>query len=163
LITAMIWDDDHKAYRYPGALVTNQGHETVLIPLLKDNSNTVEWVYPVEEIPTFTQRGESFHRRTGLFSVTAQDPDNPDFKPSMAGVVGLRINYPYQSATLSQFKAAPTDPKQPDDPFPPNLNQPVAADDTQLQQGETGGYNLIVQPNPEKPDDDTYGNRPYSG
>lgn len=81
--------------RYPGALVAGPDGLTVMIPRITtadDGTTTVvDWVAPIEEVLPVGQTESHF----GI--------DAPDTK--WAGVVSVRVTYPYQSATLSAFSA----------------------------------------------------------
>ena len=48
------------------------------------------------------------------------------------GLAAVRINYPYQAATLSGYQSAPPDV----DPIPPNMANFITADDGGVQQTE---------------------------
>ena len=59
-----------------------------------------------------------------------EDGSNADPLPDR-GLAAVRINYPYQAATLSGFRSsAPTDI----DPLPPNISNVILADDGSVQQ-----------------------------
>ncbi len=108
---------DRNFIRYPGALLvdaTKPSGYTVGIPLITtravDGVETIRWIKVIEEIePT--------------------DTNDPKYDPfSVAntvtrGIVALRINYPFQSASMSSFR--PNAAGQ----FEPTIGQPSAADD----------------------------------
>ena len=108
---------DRNFIRYPGALLvdaTKTSGYTVGIPLVttraSDGVETIQWIKIVEEIePT--------------------DTTDPKYNPfSVAntitrGIVALRINYPFQSASMSSFR--PNAAGQ----FEPSVGQPNSADD----------------------------------
>ncbi len=109
--------------RYPGALVTDDDSTDdpvdppsaglmVLVPLVtRDGSGgeAVRWVEVVEDIQTGDPSGD--------------DPSDPFHIASpQKGLVALRINYPFQAASLSSFRPAAG-------PFEPNIGTPQVADD----------------------------------
>jgi TadE-like protein len=107
---------------------------TVGIPLVDSRigtgAETITWVPVVQEIRA-TQDSDCPTR--GAFSLVylaAADgcgplpPDDP--RVTNRGLAAVRINYPYQAATLSGFRSSPpTDT----DPLPPNASNPIVADD----------------------------------
>ena len=139
LVPMMIYDTDQNVYRYPGALVKNNatGNETVLVPLVNYQTNppTISWLFPVDEI---------LSNGISAFPVSAADPSNPSFVP---GIVALRINYPYQSASLSGFRSNPAGP------FEANGNNVIEADDSTVNEGAIPtNYSLVVAANSGNPD-----------
>lgn len=144
LIPTYIFDRNsgpNGVYRYPGALVTNEdGAVTVLIPIVNDG--TVTWVAPVEEIrlPDLST-GETF----GQYSLVPPESEIQNFEP---GIVALRINYPYQSASMSGFgESMGTEPHR------GNIRDPLVADDNQLVDSGSGRYSLIVPINDHIPNE----------
>jgi hypothetical protein len=129
---------------------------TVGIPLVEsrgaDGAESIRWVPVVEEIRA-AQDAECPAR--GPFSLiylaTADDcgPLDADPLPDR-GLAAVRVNYPYQAATLSAYQpSVPTF----DDPVPPNVANPVLADDGAVQQNNVGPGSPL--------DDGAIG--PYSG
>ncbi len=130
---------DANLIRYPGALLedpsTPTGY-TVGIPLVASRSangvETIRWVPVVEEIDTEDSPADN-------------DGPNPDpFQVSSAaqGIVALRINYPFQSASMSSFRP------NADGPFEPTVGNVNVADDggvTETNPGDRPG-GLIGQP-----------------
>src|SRR6184192_1182055 len=56
------------------------------------------------------------------------------------GLAAVRINYPFQAATLSGFQSAsPTST----DPIPPNISMPILADDSGVEQTNEAPGGLI--------------------
>ena len=119
----MIFDelpDGARLLRYPGALLedvdgtcaeTDTGF-LVAIPRELNDGATIDWLDVVEEILD-PNTGQS------RFPVNAAPLGT-------GGVVALRVNYPFQSTMLSGYRAtAPTA----DDPLPPNIANPILADD----------------------------------
>ena len=103
---------DANLLRYPGALLTSGSTPTgftVGIPLVvgrgADGVETVRWLPVVEEIDS------------------ADNPDPFRISSPDRGIVALRINYPFQSASMSSFR------QDPNDPFAPTIGSPNAADD----------------------------------
>ncbi len=80
LASAMIYDADLNAYRYPGAIVTNQlGQATVIVPLViardaNTGVETIEWHRPVEEVKFQDGQGKY---TVGQFSIAASGAINP--------------------------------------------------------------------------------------
>ena len=120
LATLMIVDNSIpglRLLRYPGALLTSASTPTgftVGIPLVvgRDGAGveTIRWIPVIEEI---------------------ESPDNPDpfqISSNQRGIVALRINYPFQSASMSSFR--PNDLGS----FEPTIGSPNAADDGQVSE-----------------------------
>ncbi|MEM7231762.1 MAG: hypothetical protein AAF517_06290, partial [Planctomycetota bacterium] len=99
-------------------------YDTVLIPIVS-SSGDISWVAPVEEIRTTSPAGIVGPYATGTPGI-------------VSGVVALRINYPFQSATISRFEF-------PDEPDTGILA--VSADDSALTPGNSGRYTLIGSEN----------------
>ncbi len=141
LIPVMIFDRQHSggSWRYPGAVVLNtvtpEPEETVLVPIVRNGE--IRWVAPVEEVRV-DHDGDSATAPVGPFSVLPPEPTPPGFVP---GVVALRINYPFQSAAMSDFTPSP------EGALEPNLDRVVTADDASLTAGATGVYALQVAAN----------------
>jgi len=132
LATVYIFDNVNGVYRYPGAIVTNENNEqTILIPVVHSD-DTVSWVAPVEEmrVPDLG---------IGPFSIVPPASPPPNFEP---GVVALRINYPYQSASMSGFGESSGTP-----PHRGNIGNPISADDSNLTEEGSGRYSLVVSEN----------------
>lgn len=120
---------DANLIRYPGALLqdpsTPTGY-TVGIPLVASRSaigvETIRWVPVVEEIDTED-------------SSTDNDGPNPDpFQVSSSGqgIVALRINYPFQSASMSSFRP------NAEGPFEPMLGNVNVANDGAVRETNVG-------------------------
>jgi hypothetical protein len=106
--------------RYPGAVVEVGGQKLVFIPQIvsqsTDGTATIRWHRVIEEIvPTVTGNPNP----PGPFSMTSTIAAT-----ELRGLVALRINYPFEAATLSAYHH-PVD-AGPDDP---NRNQVVLAND----------------------------------
>jgi hypothetical protein len=139
--------------RYAGALMADAGGAacsaigpngqaaptglTVGIPLVNERgaggAESITWVPVLQEIRA--ARDAECPAR-GPFSLLYQ-PNQDDCGPLEAdpvpdrGLVAVRVNYPYQAATLSAFRpAAPTDV----DPLPPNVANFIVADDGSVQE-----------------------------
>jgi len=115
---------DRRFIRYPGALLSDgdmpSGY-TVGIPLVTargvNGVESIRWVPVVEEIKRSDDQS--------LFNF-----ETPD-----GGIVALRINYPFQSASMSSFANNA-------DPFEPTIGSPNAADDgavNELNEGDRPG------------------------
>jgi hypothetical protein len=141
--------------RYPGALVTpgdesalpplpsgfNDSGLRVAVPLVEGRDagtgkeTTVRWVAVVEEVTP------------GAFSVTSG--------LLQSGMVTLRINYPFQAATLSGYTQGAGGPFEP--------NNPIQAEDSGISESNAppGGGNPAQPANldPSNP----LNNQPYSG
>jgi hypothetical protein len=160
LLPVMIYDqvNGQQLLRYPGALftstnttpsssgITPSGY-VVRVPVLTTSgaAQTLNWVYPIE--PILDSTGND------AFSLAATTTSG------MSGAVALRINYPYQSASMSGFQppANPTSPPgPPDNPLvpilasgsvsssgsPPGVGGPVVSD---FQYGPYAGANGLGQ------------------
>lgn len=109
---------DARLIRYPGALLsdpaTPSGY-TVAIPLVvnrpADGGEAIMWVPVVQEIRP--------SNGLGPFPVSSSGEGNEG-----TGIVALRINYPFQSASMSSFR------RTAEAPFEPNIGNPNAADDS---------------------------------
>ncbi len=137
---------DEWLLRYPGALLTRDtpvvappgGYDaavavnyTVGIPVVSsraaDGVETIRWVPVVEEIQNGT------------------NPDPFSIASPQRGIVALRINYPFQSASMSSFRH---DETAVDYPFEATIGRPNAADDggvTELNPGDRPG-SLMATP-----------------
>jgi hypothetical protein len=111
---------DRRLIRYPGALLTDPTTPsgfTVGIPLVTsraaDGVETIRWVPVVEEIDTEDSPNDN----------TGANPDPFQISSPQRGVVALRVNYPFQSASMSSFRENPAGQ------FEPTLGNPNAADD----------------------------------
>jgi len=83
---------------------------------------TIRWVPVVEEIDSESSPGDNTAPNPDPFKLIQDDPANIDHR----GIVALRINYPFQSASMSGFRANPAGP------FEPTLGFPNAADDGEV-------------------------------
>jgi len=109
-----------KLFRYPGALLQNnafnggtvQNHFVVGIPQVDDAWTNITWHPVVEEI---VPDSDPTH---APFSMTSQIPHKEE-----RGEVALRINYPFQAATLTQYVG------------PPGVNNAVLANDSSMSSG----------------------------
>lgn len=151
LVTVMIVDrpdingdgtPDEWLLRYPGALLTRNtlvitpfGGEypdgvatdyTVGIPVVlsraDDGVETIRWVPVVEEIENIA------------------NPDPFSLNSDQRGIVALRVNFPFQSASMSSFRH---DEAAADYPFEATIGRPNAADDggvVELNPGDRPGF-----------------------
>ncbi len=129
LVPLMIFDtiDGVRVFRYPGATYRDTDPSDdpvagpipsgflVAIPLVvargAEGQETIRWVRTLEPIVAESPQ------RIDPFKITAVE----------RGIVGLRLNYPVEAATMSSFRQSP------DGPFEPNLGFPNLADDQQVQ------------------------------
>lgn len=122
--------DGRRFLHYPGAVVDMFGvGVTVRVPQVvsrgADGVERIRWSDVVEEVRAVTTDPSS-----GPFSMASTGPE--------LGVVALRINCPYQAATMSAF--------QPVDVTDPNpVNEPILANDAGVQQENTPGGSLLNQ------------------
>jgi hypothetical protein len=127
---------------YPGALVNVSGlGVTVRVPRViargADGVETIRWADVLEEVkPTGSDPG------LGPFSLTSSGPER--------GLVALRVNYPYQAATLTAYQ-----PVDPGDPSP--LNEPILANDGGVQANFAGGDLEGTSSDPAGPYSGPYG------
>ncbi len=143
-----IYDRDLNAIRYPGAVVSRDSDNelTVQIPLIlgrdpvTGRETNIEWHQVVEEIES---------NGVGPYSLLASDPSNPFFMP---GMVALRLNYPFQSASMIawQYRDKTTNaPLDVEDVLGADVdvnNQEIEAIDFGIAD-PPGGYTLIVAAN----------------
>jgi hypothetical protein len=134
LATLMIVDDrsvpDTTLLRYPGALLERT------TPVSPPNGVTYrDWVatkYTVG-VPLIVDRGGAHGEQVNIRwipiveEIEPADPDDPRHNPfqissELRGIVALRINYPFQSASMSSFRAERG-------PFEPTVAFPNVADD----------------------------------
>ena len=138
--------------RYAGALMTDETGAacsaigpngqasptglTVGIPLIEGRdptgAETIRWVPVVQEIRAAADAACPARGPFSLLYVPAADDCGPldaDPVPSR-GLAAVRINYPYQAATLSGYQSFPNDV----DPNPPNIGNFITADDAAVQQ-----------------------------
>lgn len=142
-----VGEGEKEYFHYPGAIVrvTNPGpfdpDYTVIIPRViargADGVETIDWVPVVEEV-----RPEEY----------ATDPSTAPFSMvstgRQRGLVALRVNYPYQAASLTAYQRPP--------PSGEPLNSPVLANDGAVQDS-TGAPAGLELTNPQG------GNQTYSG
>jgi hypothetical protein len=157
LRTVMIFDQElgRPLLRYPGALVT-PGNEAnlpalpagftdsglrIAVPLVVTRTDpgvtAIQWLPVVEEVtPT-------------AFSLSSGLPQS--------GTVGVRINYPFQAATLSEFRQSPNGP------FEPNGTLPSLASDSGITETNSlpPGQSTVVPADPPARTDG--GLQPYGG
>ena len=124
-------NSDANLIRYPGALLldatTITGY-TVGIPVVEsrtsEGTETIRWVPVVEEIDT-----ENGNDNAGV------NPDPFQVSSAQRGIVALRINYPFQSASMSSFQPSPGGPFEPTQ----SLNKANDAGVTELNPGDRPG------------------------
>lgn len=130
-----IGEGEREYFHYPGAIVrvSNPGPfdppYTVIIPRViargTDGAETIDWIAVVEEV-----RPEEY----------ATDPTTAPFSMvstgRQRGLVALRVNYPYQAASLTAFQHPS-----------PGVNSPVLANDMSVQDasGTPAGLELTNQ------------------
>jgi hypothetical protein len=83
---------------------------------------TIRWVPVVEEIDSEASPGDNTAPNPDPFKLVQDDPADIDHR----GIVALRVNYPFQSASMSSFRQNPAGP------FEPTLGFPNAADDGEV-------------------------------
>jgi TadE-like protein len=143
--------------RYPGALVTSatapSGY-TVKVPITTAGSplggpEVIEWHDVLEEIQDSGGNGP--------FSVAWIDASGTN--PLPGGMVAMRLNYPFEAATMAGYQAQPLDANG---ETTPNMSYPVLADD--------GGVTAVNTPNgggtpvaPDLPPPDESGGAAYAG
>jgi hypothetical protein len=104
---------------------------TVGIPLIESRDaagvELIRWVPVVEEIRSAENAACPSRGPFSLVYLANQDECGPlDADPLPdRGLAAVRVNYPYQAATLSGFQPGSTD----FDPLPPNISNVIAADD----------------------------------
>lgn len=111
---------------YPGAVVEVAGALTVKVPQVvsrgADGVETIRWVDVLEEVRANASPA------SGPFSLASTGPER--------GLVALRVNCPYQAATMSAF--------QPVDPTEPNpVAEPILANDAGVTELNTPGGTLV--------------------
>lgn len=87
---------------------------------------TIEWTPVLEEVRT-----DPVDPATGAFSLTSTA-----VAPGEAGTVALRVNVPFQGGLLIGFQAESTDP------FAPNLDNPITANDAGVTEAAAPGSPL---------------------
>ncbi len=139
--------------RYAGALLTDQSGAacsamgpngqaaptglTVGIPLVEardpGGAETIRWVPVVQEIRAAQDAACPARGPFSLLYVPAADDCGALDSDPLAdrGLAAVRINYPYQAATLSAFQSPPPSDV---DPVPPNIANFITADDAAVQQ-----------------------------
>ena len=124
--------------RYPGALITSSTAPsgfTVKVPLVvtrsATGSETIVWHSVVEGIPFGTQQD--------VFSVTSGTSGAP-----AGGLAAVRINYPFQAATMVSY------PQNLANPLEPNVLNPNQANDAAVQASDPNNVldgQSLVAPN----------------
>jgi len=106
---------DANLIRYPGALLRDDSTPTgytVGIPLVQarsaDGTETIRWVPVVEEIDTEDSPADNDGPNPDPFQVSASGDTTGE-----QGIVALRINYPFQSASMSSFRPNAAGPFEP--------------------------------------------------
>lgn len=134
---------DAELIRYPGALLSDASTQTgftVGIPLVtRDGSGTetIRWVEVVEEIQS--------DANPNPFSLMPPESDGITPLPGtsvpepLRGIVALRINYPFQSASMSSFQPNVAGP------FEPTIGSPNVANNSVSAPSPPNGT-LIDQP-----------------
>jgi hypothetical protein len=125
---------------YPGAVVQSFGGGlTVKVPHVvsrgADGVESIRWVDVIEQVRT-----SSLDPNSGPFSVASSGPER--------GLVALRVNCPYQAATMSAYQ-----PVDPTEEFP--VNEAILANDAGVTELSAPGGILMGGSNP----DGTYGGR----
>jgi TadE-like protein len=159
--------------RYAGALLNDGGGAacsavgpngqaaptglTVAIPLVDSRDpggvESITWVPVVQEIRSAQDAECPSRGPFSLVYLAVADECGPLSADPLAdrGLAAVRINYPYQAATLSGFRSPPpTDV----DPLPPNVSNFITADDGGVQQSNVA---------PGAPLDDPGAVGPYAG
>jgi len=136
--------------RYPGALLSSNdpaaicvdrpapytvGIPRVILPRGANGEETFDWIPVLQEL-----RADP-------------DPVTGPFSLAVEGVVALRVNYPYQAATMGGFRASA------DGPFEPNISNRIVADDSMDPLAPPTNGTVLAEPDPA--DDAFYG--PYAG
>lgn len=110
---------------------------TVGVPLItgrdENGVETIRWVPVLQEIRAARDADCPSRGAFSLVYQPAQDDCGAlgaDPVPDR-GLAAVRVNFPYQAAALSGFRAAP--PTQ-TDPLPPNVSNVILADDASVQQ-----------------------------
>jgi hypothetical protein len=146
LYLLMIYEEvgGKRLLRYPGALVDDNdasdnpagdmpppGGFLVSVPVVvsraSDGAETLEWVEVLEPIKAAAGRDDPFH----LLS-------------KEGGIVGVRINFPFQAATMSGFRSNPAGP------FEPNAANPIEAKDGSVSGSPPDG-GLVTPDSPVGP------------
>ncbi|MBM3820541.1 MAG: hypothetical protein FJW14_16195 [Acidimicrobiia bacterium] len=118
---------------------------TVGIPLVEERgatgNETIRWVPVLEEIRSVQNADCPARGPFSLIYLAATDDCGAlDTDPLVdRGLAAVRVNYPYQAATLSAFQPSPPTFV---DPLPPNIGNPILAEDgavvqTNLAPGST--------------------------
>lgn len=114
---------DANLIRYPGALLEDSSTPTgytVGIPLVESRSTTgvesIRWIPVVEEIDTEDSPADD----------SGANPDPFRASSNAKGVVALRINYPFQSASMSSFRRTTANP------YDPTIGNPNVANDGEV-------------------------------
>ena len=151
--------------RYAGALLSDGGAVgcsavgpngqadptglTVGIPLVdsRDASGveSITWVPVVQEIRAAVDADCPSRGPFSLVYLAGQDECGPlaaDPLPDR-GLAAVRINYPYQAATLSGFQSFPPNDI---DPLPPNISNVITADDGGVQQNNAAPGAAVDDP-----------------
>lgn len=137
--------------RYPGALLSAGAENPALVTPIFDTGFRVSIPRVVPDNPTAPQWLSVLEE--------VESVDNPDpfhINSLQRGLVAVRINYPYQAATMSGFESNSSDP------FEPNMANVIPADspiDVPTSAPPGGRGLLTIDVDPSVP----LNNRPYSG
>jgi hypothetical protein len=142
--------------RYAGALLSDPGGAacsaigpngqasptglTVGIPLVESRDasgvEAIRWVPVVEEIRAAQDANCPARGPFSLVYLAIEDECGPLDADPLAdrGLAAVRVNYPYQAATLSGFRSSVPNGS---DPMPPNIGSFIVADDGGVQQNNS--------------------------
>lgn len=129
--------------RYPGALLADAGSPTgftVGIPRVASRdatgTETIEWLPVISEV-----RPDQADPTSGPFSVTDLGAARVQ-----RGLVALAINYPFQAAATSSFRANPGGPTEPNLAFPNEANDAGVAQLDAPPQGTVQALDSTTSP-----------------
>lgn len=141
---------DREYFHYPGAILRNENYNpgdpfnayeyTVAIPKVvsRDSTSgaeTIEWVAVVEEVRPAEYATDP---AAAPFSMTSTGRDR--------GMVALRVNYPFQAASMSAFLPAGTGVNTPIQADDGAVNAASTPDGTALLGSASGGNNTYSGP-----------------
>jgi hypothetical protein len=131
LSSLMIFQDagGRRLVHYPGALFASRTAPsglTVYVPVVvgrdRTGAETVDWVRVVEEV-----------RPTRPPITPPPPPSTFPIQAPERGLVSVRLNFPFQAATLSAFRASPRGPFEPG-------GAPIQADDGKVRTVDQNGF-----------------------
>lgn len=142
-----------RVLRYPGAVVESRHAD--LDTESPDVNRTNNWTVRIPQVRYESGGGETFYGWVDVVEPVVDVLDGATDDPFPVsgsglrqGLAALRVNYPFQAATIGNFREDPLDP----DRFDPNITDVTVANDQALIAGDTSGEVLVAEADPDLAD-----------